>query len=320
MATTHKKKKSVVRRPPKPLFYQTAYQLLNALMERLWQAQPDVRASFMPSPSTSRLPLLAALALLLAATSCEKIITPKLNTSASQLVIEGNLADNGQPCLVSLTTSTDYTNTNTFPPVSGATVTLTDNAGHAETLRETPTASGQYRGATVLGVPGRTYTLRVETGNSAYVATSTLPGPVVPFDRLSTQASAIGNSVQAVVEYTDPAGPGNGYLFRQYRNGVLNNTIFVQNDQFTDGRHVTQVLRSMGQPTDADRLRSGDSLRVEMQNIDPGVYEYFRTLALILTTSAAPSTTPANPTSNFTGGALGYFSAHSRRVQKMKVP
>ncbi|MBH0619403.1 DUF4249 family protein, partial [Salmonella enterica] len=130
--------------------------------------------------SVNRLPLLAALALLLAATGCEKIITPKLNTSASQLVIEGNLADNGQPCLVSLTTSTDYTNTNTFPPVSGATVTLTDNAGHSETLPESPAASGQYRGATVLGVPGRSYTLRVETGGSAYVATSTLPGPVVP--------------------------------------------------------------------------------------------------------------------------------------------
>jgi hypothetical protein len=49
------------------------------------------------------------------------------------------------------------------------------------------------------------------------------------------------------------------------------------------------------------------------------VYEYFRTLNLILTTGAAPSTTPANPKSNFSGGALGYFSAHSRRVLRIKV-
>ena len=269
---------------------------------------------------STQLFLAAAVALLLAATGCEKIIYPKLNTSPSQLVIEGNLVDDGQPCLVSISQSTNYTDTNTFPPVSGATVTLTDNAGGQETLRESPAASGRYRGAALLGVPGRTYTLRVETGGSAYVASSTLPGPVVPFARLSTQASPLGSSVQAVVEYNDPAGPGNSYLFRQYRNGVLNSTIFLQNDLLTDGMHVSQVLRVMGGPNTTDQLKSGDSLRVEMQNVDPGAYEYFRTLNLILTAGAAPSTTPANPTSNFTGGALGYFSAHSRRVRAIKVP
>ena len=268
---------------------------------------------------TTRLLLLAAFALLLAGTGCEKIINPKLSTTSSQLVIEGNLVDDGQPCLVSLTRSTDYTNTNVFPPVSGATITLTDNAGGQETLRETPAASGQYRGATLRGVPGRTYTLRVAVGGSVYVASSTLPGPVVPFEKLSTQLSPVGNkNIQAVVDYTDPAGLGNSYLFRQYRNGVLNNTIYLQNDQFIDGKHVTQVLRNGG-GTDANRLVAGDSLRVEMQNLDPGAYEYFRTLTLILTANAAPSTTPANPTSNFTGGALGYFSAHSKRVLSIKV-
>lgn len=261
----------------------------------------------------------AALALLLAGTGCEKIINPKLNTSASQLVIEGNLVDDGQPCVVSVTQSTDYTNTNAFPPVRGATVTLADDAGNQETLPETATA-GQYRGATVLGVPGRTYTLRVETGGAAYVAVARLPGPVVPFESLSTQPSPIGKSVQAVATYTDPPGRGNGYLFRQYKNGALNSTIFLQNDEFTDGRPVSQVLRQMGPPDDASRLQAGDSLRVEMQNLDPGAYEYFRTLNQILVTSAAPSTTPANPTSNFSGGALGYFSPHSRRVRAIKVP
>ena len=34
--------------------------------------------------------------------------------------------------------------------------------------------------------------------------------------------------------------------------------------------------------TDADKLATGDSVRVEMQNVDAGVYEYFRTLNQIL--------------------------------------
>jgi hypothetical protein len=268
--------------------------------------------------------LAVAAALLLASTGCEKVITLDLKTSNSQLVIEGNLADDGQPCQVSVTTSTDYYNPSTFAPVSGATVTLADNAGGLETLRQN--AAGQYVGSTLRGVPGRTYTLRVETGGAAYVAVSTLPAPVVPFDKLSTQLSAIGNNIQAVVDYNDPLGLGNSYLFRQYRNGRLNNTIFLQNDKFTDGNHLTLALRTMGgpnsstDPNNLNKLVAGDSLRVEMQNIDANVYEYFRTLNLILTSNPATATTPANPKSNFSGGILGYFSAHSRRVRSIVVP
>jgi hypothetical protein len=266
----------------------------------------------------------AAVALLLASTGCEKIVNLDLKTSTAQLVIEANLVDDGLPCQVSLSTTANYTDTNTFTPVRGAVITLTDNAGGLETLRETATP-GQYVGATIKGVSGRTYTLRVETSGAAYVALATLPAPVVPFEKLSTQLSVLGtNNIQAVVDYTDPAGQGNSYLFRQYRNGRLNNTIFLQNDQFTDGNHITQVLRTRAggsaDPNDLDKLVSGDSLRVEMQNLDPGAYEYFRTLNLILTAGGAPSTTPANPKSNFTGGALGYFSPHSRRVRTIKLP
>jgi hypothetical protein len=264
-----------------------------------------------------------ALLALLAGTGCEKVVNLDLKTSSSQLVIEGNLVDDGRPCQVSLSTSANYADTNTFAPVRGAAITLADNAGGLETLREA--SPGQYVGATLTGVPGRTYTLRVETGGAAYVALATLPAPVVPFEKLSTQLSAIGtNNIQAVVDYTDPANLGNSYLFRQYRNGRLNNTIFLQNDQNTNGNHVSQILRTRGggpnDSDDLDKLVAGDSLRVEMQNLDPGAYEYFRTLNQILTSSAAPSTTPANPKSNFSGGVLGYFSPHSRRVRTIKIP
>jgi hypothetical protein len=157
------------------------------------------------------------------------------------------------------------------------------------------------------------------------VALSTLPAPVVPFEKLSTQLSAIGtDNIQAVVDYTDPVGQGNSYLFRQYRNGRLNNIIFLQNDQFSDGKHITQTLRAFSNsstdPNNLNKLVSGDSLQVEMQNLDPSAYEYFRTFNQIIAIGAAPSTTPANPKSNFSGGALGYFSAHSRRVLRIKIP
>ena len=70
--------------------------------------------------------------------------------------------------------SVNFTQTNTFPAVSGATVTLSDDAGGLEKLAETSTA-GMYRGSKLLGQAGRRYTLRVETGGQSYVAASALP-------------------------------------------------------------------------------------------------------------------------------------------------
>lgn len=61
-----------------------------------------------------------------------------------------------------LARSVSYTDTNTFPAVSGAVVTLSDDAGGLETLRET-SMPGEYRGRTLLGPAGRRYTLRVDT-------------------------------------------------------------------------------------------------------------------------------------------------------------
>ncbi len=268
-----------------------------------------------------------AAALLLVVTGCEKVITLDLQTSPAQVVIEANLVDDGYG-RVSLSRSVNYTETNTFPPVVGAVVTLTDDAGGRETLRET--SPGQYAGVTLKGVPGRTYTLRVETGGTAYVALSTLP-VVVPFENLASEVNPFGadDGLRAVVQYTDPAGRANSYLFRQYRNGRLNKAIFLQNDKYTDGKPVSEPLRNQGglagtgggpPPDPIDKLGSGDTLTVEMQNVDAGVYEYFRTLNQILDANPAFSVTPTNPKTTISGGALGYFSAHSSRTRRLILP
>lgn len=265
---------------------------------------------------------LALAAGLLTAASCQKVVTLDLKNTSPQLAIEANLADDGQPCTVLLSRSVDYTQTNNFPAVRGATITLSDDAGGRETLAETSTP-GQYRGRTLTGQPGRRYTLRVESEGQAYVAACTLPAPVMPLRGLKAQKSVVGTNIQLVPEYQDPAGVRNYYLFRQYRNGRLNKAIFLQNDEFTDGKLNARGLNTQGggnNTDDADKLATGDSVRVEMQNLDPDAYEYFRTYNLTLQAGGAFSTTPANPKSNFSGGVLGYFSAHSRRQRSLVVP
>jgi hypothetical protein len=53
-----------------------------------------------------------------------------------------------------------------------------------------------------------------------------------------------------------------------------------------------------------------------MESVDSGVYTYLRTLQQTINQNSA---TPANPLSNITGGALGYFSAYSYSSQTVII-
>jgi hypothetical protein len=54
-----------------------------------------------------------------------------------------------------------------------------------------------------------------------------------------------------------------------------------------------------------------------LQCIGNGAYEYFSTLSQ--SSSGMQSSTPSNPASNFSNGALGYFSAYSVRSETIIV-
>jgi hypothetical protein len=56
-----------------------------------------------------------------------------------------------------------------------------------------------------------------------------------------------------------------------------------------------------------------------MRCIDKGAYDYFYSLDQITSTNGN-SATPANPVSNISGGALGYFSAHTVRKATAVIP
>ena len=65
-------------------------------------------------------------------------------------------------------------------------------------------------------------------------------------------------------------------------------------------------------------LKKGDQLTVEMRCIEMPVYLYWYSLtqgALGQNQSASP----ANPVSNITGGAIGYFSANTFEAKTMTV-
>ena len=164
------------------------------------------------------------------------------------------------------------------------------------------------------GTIGHTYTLRVALGGAVYQATSTMPA-LVPLDALTYEAQALGDIVYA--NYTDPAMAGNYYRWVMYVNDKQQGDVFVVNDRLNNGIRTRQALFLTS--SNAPHLTTGDRIRVEMQCIDAPVYDYFFGLAQVLGSGNNQVATPANPTSNLSGGALGYFSAYSGTTNNLTI-
>jgi len=68
--------------------------------------------------------------------SCQKVISVDLNSAAPNIVIEGNISDQDGAYEVKISKTVNFDQTNTFPPVTGAGVTIYDNFGNSEKLTE----------------------------------------------------------------------------------------------------------------------------------------------------------------------------------------
>lgn len=241
--------------------------------------------------------------------SCTKVVDLKLGNETGRLVIEGNITNSGIAQVIKLSTNVPFTNTNTYPAVTGAVVTVADQTGKSYPFTESP--AGTYSNSQLTGIPGNTYTMSVVTGGVTYTAVSTMP-QLVALDSLGSKNQAISTGTnpkkQISTYYHDPLGVANQYLFVEYVNGVEVQTTFAFNDQFNDGLSANIVLRE----TDID-IHAGDNVKVEMQCIDQPVYLYWFTLSQQQGNRGA-SVTPSDLPSNITPASLGYFSAHTTQT------
>jgi hypothetical protein len=256
----------------------------------------------------------SALFILLALfSSCEKAIDLNLENSDPKYVIEGVVTNEAGGAKVLLSQSKKFTDDNTFTGVSGAQVSV-ESDGKVYSFE--PTATGVYQNSTLTGIPGHTYHLTVKVGDKTYTSASTMPQPVsldsiyVMNDEFATNKD--GSKMRlATVKYKDPAAEENYYRFVQYIDNKKEKTVFVDDDEFTDGQTVNSRLNYNNDNDDPAReIRTGKQLMVEMQCIDAAVYKYF----FSLTTGASGdgnNAAPSNPMSNISGDGLGYFSVYT---------
>ncbi len=259
------------------------------------------------------LQLIAGLALILCgAVSCQKVIEIKPNAFTQRYVIEGELTDAPGPHSVKVTRTRSVSDDNSFETVDDAQVIIADQtSGDTDTLQLS--AAGEYRTVRITGAAGHTYQLRVRIGSEVFTAASTIPAAAVDIDSMYVSKSDFGNDYYVTPVFTDPVGRGNYYRLKQWVNNRLIRGSWLRNDNARDGQIYTSALRYQTDGDNSDpAIQNGDSIRVELQSISKQTYDYYRTLNDV---TGYSFTTPANPLSNISGGALGVFATGLSRTK-----
>ena len=252
-----------------------------------------------------------ALALLACLSACQDIIELEVQDADAAIVITGEITNRHQAHDIRVYRTVPVSSEGTsMDPVSAAQVEVTDQTKRSYPFYEVE--PGLYRSNQFRGVIGRTYHLQVQVDGEVFEAVSTM-SPTVMVDSIGTGTNDfIGDDGMFItLKFRDPEGEPNYYRYTIAVNDSLPRFVSVFDDKFNDGLSVTHELINWDQP-----LKKGDRVLIQRQHIDEQVFRYWRAISSTNPGAAAP----ANPPSNISNGALGFFSAQSINEYIVHVP
>jgi len=257
------------------------------------------------------LPFLALLAL----TSCTEVIDIPLEDADRQVVVQASLYNVPGFSQVALNKSGSFYEPGEYPALSGAAVTISDKDGNTHLLTED--RDGVYSLANLLGIEGQTYQLEIEYEGETFTSTSVMQKPVqidsITYDVAEeTPFREAGWMMQ--VHFTSEKPTETFLKFRLVVNDTILNQLFLY-----DG---SQPRGSEGQyPFLTASVQSGDKVQLITEALDKEAFAYFDQLAELTGDAfGPPSAAPANPQSNVSGGALGYFATVAASLKEVVVP
>jgi hypothetical protein len=263
---------------------------------------------------------------LLLFTSCEDVIEVKLNDENLNLIgVEAEITTQDEPT-VFLYQTLKVNQGETYPGISGALVTVSDNASPVNSiiLVEDQQKKGLYRvphNVSYLGVAGREYTLTIQTQGTTLTAKDKLTR-VDPIDSMKVFPSERGNKMfLGVFTYgQEPKGVGNFYKWDVYVNDRLINDadrLAIADDEFVDGNYISKLeiftdFHDIKKPEER-MIKLHDTIVVKQTSISKFAYNFYFQMINQSTTGGLFSVPPANIKSNFTSAdgkpVLGLFTA-----------
>ncbi|MFA6618126.1 MAG: DUF4249 family protein [Candidatus Neomarinimicrobiota bacterium] len=254
---------------------------------------------------------------LIALTSCEQVIDIDLNLADPALVINGKIV---QDSLVNvcIQETTSYFSPDSQRCIDSAIVIITEDNNSPDTLLNI--GFGRYSSKSLKGKAGSSYNMKVILNHQEYEADSFLPIapliyelgtlPLLSFfgsDSGSESNFPPGGRRDSIPNmlisklYQDPS-EDDYFLMQYYLNGE---NISKPYDPVSDASAENDTLNI--------RLVSGfylgDTIVVKAYSVDKDVFTYFDMLEDVLSGNIFSASTPYNPHSNISNGALGVFSA-----------
>jgi len=268
--------------------------------------------------------------------SCEDVIEVKLSDENLNLIgVEASITTVDQPT-VFLYKTLKVDQDLAYPGISGATVTISDNATPTNQifLMEDPTKLGHYmvpKDKNYFGVAGREYTLNIVTQGVTLTAKDKL-AKVEPIDYIEVVPSQRGEKrFLGVFTYgKEPKGLGNYYKWDIYLNDTLihnANNLAIASDEFVDGNYISKLeiftdFYDTTKPQDR-KLKLHDKVQVKQTSISEFAYNFYFQMFNQSSTGSLFSVPTANIESNFTASdgkpVLGVFTARDVSVSNQVV-
>lgn len=178
--------------------------------------------------------------------TCVDPYNPGLDNYQSLLVVDAVVTGNDVPAYVRLSVSS-LTPDEEPPPVSGAQVSISDNLGNLISLSEA--SEGFYFSdiKTPAGVPGRIYTLRIQTSEGkVYESEPCLLEQAGEIDTVyyekESHITDDGEDLGGIMIYLDSKGPADSKYFRwSYEEWWKFNVPYPVTHQYIDEYHIPEI-------------------------------------------------------------------------------
>ncbi|MGN6645853.1 MAG: DUF4249 domain-containing protein [Cytophaga sp.] len=249
--------------------------------------------------------------------SCQKVIDISPKAGEQKVIIQGYLfADSTVKVIV--TKSTDYLSTTPPPHIASAVITLSDNHGATEVLTWNPIKM-QHESATMKGVVGDTYTLKVELEGKTYNSTSVLPDlsdiDSITVTKEPAQPPFIEEGYYMKLYATIPVNQKLYYLFKGYANDSLLND--VNNINYANNDNLNGEIKGINMGYEYE---VGEEAKLEIYSLTKAAYDFYNAASLQLNNDGGFfSTPPANVPSMFDNDAVGLFQCSKIQVAKTEV-
>ncbi len=237
--------------------------------------------------------------------SCEKVIDVDLNTANSQYVIQSVLYAGEQDFIVNISQTTSYFSPSKPEVVKNANISLIDDNGHSYNLVYED--EGSYLLSSFEAESLKEYTLKVVVEGKPYEATAGV-AQFVPIDsvKVDTMEDEFDGYVETGVRiwFTSYSDKNNYYQIKT----MINNQIQENNHRMLIGEYdAFESINSAFIPI-YESPENGDIISVELIAIDKNTFQYFNSLDELSEGGLGfGGASPANPKSNWSNGALGYF-------------